>query len=39
LETITKEGNLSSKSFYINSKIDPPIFEIDALTNAVGILA
>lgn len=39
LETITEEGNLSSKGFQINSKIDPPIFEIEALTNAVGILA
>ena len=36
---ITEDGNLVQKHFQINRKIDPPIFEIPALTTAIGILA
>ena len=39
LDTITEEGNSVKKQFQINSKIDPPIFEIEELTTAVGILS
>ena len=39
LPTITTDGDLKDKEFVINAKIDPPVFEFDELTNAVGILA
>lgn len=39
LPAVNEDGSHGYKSFQINSKIDPPIFEIDALTNAIGILA
>ena len=32
-------GNGTTKSFQINAKIDPPIYEIDAIKEAVAILA
>lgn len=39
LNTINEDGSVSSKSFQINRKIDPPIFEFDELKTAVAILA
>lgn len=39
LKTITADGSITTKSFTINAKIDPPIFEFDALKHAVAILA
>lgn len=39
LETMTEAGDVSSKEFQINGKIDPPIFESEAFKTAVGILA
>ena len=39
LETIDSNGDLSIKEFTINEKIDPPIFEFEALKTAVGLLA
>lgn len=39
LATIDADGNSTTKSCQINSKIDPPIYEFDALNIALGILA
>lgn len=39
LSTINEDGSVSSKSFQINCKIDPPIFEFEELKTAVAILA
>lgn len=39
LSCIREDGSVESRSCLINDKIDSPIFEIPALTNAIGILA
>ena len=39
LSTINVDGSVSSKAFQINRKIDPPIFEFDALKTGVAIMA
>ena len=39
IRTINEDGSISSKSFQINGKIDPPIFEFDALKTGIEILA
>lgn len=39
LQAVATDGSIITKGFQINSKIDPPIFTIDALKEAVAILA
>ena len=39
LATINADGSVSSKAFQINRKIDPPIFEFDALKTGIAIMA
>jgi hypothetical protein len=39
LEAVTAEGNYEYRSFMINDKIDPPMFEIPALTGALEVMA
>lgn len=39
IKGITKDGVVVDKDFLANDKIDTPMFEIPALTNAIGILA
>ncbi len=39
IDGITSSGNIVAKEFSINDKIDPPVYEIPALTNAIGQLA
>lgn len=39
LKAINADGTIVNKAFQINAKIDPPVFEFDALKYAVAILA
>lgn len=39
LKAINADGTIINKAFQINAKIDPPVFEFEALKHAVAILA
>ena len=39
LKAINTDGTIVNKAFQINAKIDPPVFEFEALKHAVAILA
>lgn len=39
LKAINADGTIVNKAFQINAKIDPPVFEFEALKQAVAILA